>query len=163
MPEIQIPPSGASRPAYYVTAVDALYYAHYFHPVPGGRGWSKALMEENLPGWTLNDFMHLLRRHRLFVSTSFYGYAWRWPDVVGVVIEGDTLIKDEGNLEHPAKEAARRRIAVGSTGPTMRHVDGGEPSERVGGGRAVALQLCRARAPEQPWSPPGGRHRHRRT
>lgn len=124
MTEIQTLPSGAARQSYYVTAEDALYYARYFHPVPDGRGWSRALMEENLPGWTLNDFMHLLRRHRLFVSTGFYGLDWRRPEVVGVVIEGDTLIEDKGDLEHPAKEAARRRIAVGSTGPTMRHLAG---------------------------------------
>ena len=50
-----------SRPAYYLTADDALAFARYHH-VPGARGWSQALMDENLPGWNLNEVMHLLHQ-----------------------------------------------------------------------------------------------------
>lgn len=108
-------PSNAPRPARYLAAEDALRYAHWRHAVPAARGWSQLLTDENLPGWTMNDVMHLLERHRLFAYSAVTGRVWRNPKVIGVLIEGDTLVRDTGNLDHPAKSAYRRFIAVGST------------------------------------------------
>lgn len=124
MPETIAPASRSERPAHYVTAEDARHYARYFHPVPGGRGWSQALMEENLPGWTLNEFMALCNRHRLFGRDATGEQTWTSPDVVGVVIDGESVIADRGDLEHPAKASAQRRISIGLTSPAVRHLRG---------------------------------------
>ena len=124
MTESPASPTRSERAAYYVTSDDALRYAHYFNAVPGGRGWSRVVMEENLPGWTLNEFMALCTRHRLFETHETGGRVWRFPDVVGVLLEGESLVKDRGDLVHPAKAAARRRVEIGHTSPHVRHLRG---------------------------------------
>ncbi|MFM7252952.1 MAG: hypothetical protein ACKO27_07785 [Ilumatobacteraceae bacterium] len=124
MPDPTVLPMSVERPAHYVTAEDALHYASYFNAVAGGRGWSRAVMEENLPGWTLNEFMALCDRHRLFTRGEAGGRSWRSPDVVGVAIDGESVIKDRGDLVHLAKSTARRRVDIGHTSSVMRHLRG---------------------------------------
>jgi len=116
-----------SRPAYYLTADDALAFARYHHHVPGARGWSQALMDENLPGWNVNEVMHLLQRHLLIGRTADERRQWLRPEVLGVVIDGDSLMRDTGTLQHPAKTAARRRVSIGSTSRHVRHLIGDAP------------------------------------
>lgn len=108
-------PSGAPRPAAYVTVAEALRYANRFNLIYGTRGWSSVLMEENLPGWTLSDVIHLLTAQRLITHRKGEGWIWRRPKVVGVVIEGDTVVLDTGKLVHPAKTAHRRFVDIGTT------------------------------------------------
>lgn len=110
------------RPARYVRADDVLYYARYHNQVAGGRGWSRAVMEENLPGWSLQELIELGARHRLVERTDTGGWQWRAPEVVGAVIDGADVIRDRGDLQHPAKAAAQRRVDVGHTGPYVRHL-----------------------------------------
>jgi hypothetical protein len=100
------------RHDYYLTAEDVRELAHYGHPIPIGRGFTRDFMIDRYPGWQWGQLMNVLRRADLYVKNE--GHGGRIAEgFVGALIlaEGDGVaIPDDGSLKHPLKKAHLKAV-----------------------------------------------------
>ena len=100
------------RHDHYLTGEDVRALAHYGHPIPIGRGFTRDYVNKDCPGWQWGQLMNVLRRADLYVNNE--GHGGRIAEgYVGALIlaEGDGVaIPDDGSLKHPLKKARLKAV-----------------------------------------------------
>jgi hypothetical protein len=96
---------------HYFTADDVRELAHYGHPIPIGRGFTRDYVNKNYPGWQWGQLMNVLRRADLYVKNEGHGGRIAEGYVGALVLAegGGVAIGDDGSLTHPLK-AARLKL-----------------------------------------------------
>ena len=92
---------------HYFTADDVRELAHYGHPIPIGRGFTRDYVNKNYPGWQWGQLMNVLRRADLYVKNEGHGGRIAEGYVGALVLAegGGVAIGDDGSLKHPLKSA----------------------------------------------------------
>ena len=95
------------RHDHYLTGEDVRELAHYGHPIPIGRGFTRDYVNKNYPGWQWGQLMNVLRRADLYVKNEGHGGRIAEGYVGALVLSegGGVAIGDDGSLKHPLKAA----------------------------------------------------------
>lgn len=89
--------------SHYLVSSDVKRIAHYGHPIPIGRGFTRDFVNENYPGWEWGTLMGAIRQTGAYVANNGHG-GFLSDDYIGILIFGPhKSLPDDGSIDHPLK------------------------------------------------------------